>query len=465
MKEKLDFSLPGKKQKTSLTPKISVILLLILIGLALVNLLKPFYQNPLSENPALSLSEEKVKNLASKLASRNLYTRAARVWQDYLSFAKVPDTERAKVLFQVGTLLEKARMYEEAIEYYYRSEITAKLSELEQQVNTHIKDCFERLGKFSALRYELMDRTSFQKSAKTGSKIVAEIGAEKITETDLDALIERTIDNQLAPMTAFMTTEQLNEQKKKILEQYKSSSAKQEFLQSWLTQEVLYRQALEERLSEQPEAKSVIEDLVRSALSQQLMNKELADKINITESDLQTYYQANKDRYVEPAKASISHILVKDQQQANDLLERIKNGEDFGELARAFSTDQNTKDNGGIIDIDVRKGSYVPVIGESPELNEKILAVDTGEVLSEPFKTEKGWEIIKVRQKYAERQKSFDDVRQQVITALLSQKRQDVQTELIEKMMNKYNVIVHTSVFKNTAQNETKESTSGSVKK
>jgi len=464
MEEKLDFSLPEKKSKTSLTPKLTIILLLALVVLAIANLLKPAYKSPLSENSASPPSEEKVKNLASKLASRNLYTRAARVWQDYLSFARVSDSERAKVLFRVGILLEKAGMYEEAIESYYRSEITAELSELEPQINTHIKDCFERLGKFSALRYELMDRTSFKKPERAGSKVVAEIGTEKITEADLDAIIERTIDNQLAPMMAFMTTEQLNEQKQKILEQYKSPSARQDFLQSWLTQQVLYRQALEEKLSEQPEVKGAIEDLIRSALSQQLMNKELADKINITETDLQTYYQANQDRYIEPAKASISHILVKDQQQAVDLIERIKNGEDFAELAKEFSEDQNTKDNGGIIDSDVRKGSYVPVIGELAELNEKIFAAKAEEVLSEPFKSEKGWEIIKVREKYPERQKSFDEVRGQVITALLSQKRQDVQTGLIEQMMNKYNVIIHTSVIKDKEQADADESTSETVK-
>lgn len=304
MEEKLDFSLPEKKQRTSLIPKISVILLLVLICLSLLNLLKPSYKNQLSKNSSSSLSEEKIRDLASRLASRNLYTRAADVWREYLSFAKVSDTERAKALFQIGILLEKAGMYEEAIEYYYRSEIAAKIPDLESQIGTHIKDCFEKLGKFSALRYELMDRTSFGKSENAGGRIVAEIGAEKITESDLDAAVERTVDNQLTPMAAFMTIEQMSEQKKRILEQYKNPSAKQEFLQSWLMQEVLYRQALEEGLSEQPETKSFIEEVVRGALSQQLMNKELADKIKVTEADLQTYYQANKDKYTEPADAN-----------------------------------------------------------------------------------------------------------------------------------------------------------------
>jgi hypothetical protein len=362
MDEKLNFSLPGKKQKTPLTPKLSFILILVLVVLTAVNLLKPYYRKPLSENPASSLSKEKVRDLASRLADRDLYATAAKVWQDYLSFGGIPDTERAKALFQAGTLLEKAGMYEEAIEYYYRSEITDKLPELEQQLNSHIKDCFEKLGKFSALRYELMDRTSFKKTEEAGSNIVAEIGAEKISEADLDALIEKTIDNQLVPMTAFMTTEQLNEQKKKILEQYKSPSSKQDFLRAWLTQEVLYRQALEEGLSEQPKVKGIIEDLVRGALSRQLMNNELAGKVNITENDLQTYYQANRDKYMEPADAN----------------------------------DPNS----------------------------------------------------------TEQQKSFDEVREQVMTELVSQKSRDIQQQLIKNLMDKYDVIIHTSALAPTDLNK-----------
>ena len=356
MEEKLDFSLPVKKRKSSFASGIVIVLLLILIGLGAANLfIRPSNQGPYSVNAVSVLSPEQVKQLASRLAGRNLYARSAKVWQDYLALNNLSDQEHARILFQIGTLFEKAGSYAEAIEYFYRSEAVAKISELEPQINAHIKNCFEKLGKFSALRYELMGRTSFKKTKSAGDKIVAEIGAEKITEADLGALIESTIDNQLAPMVAFMTTEQLYEQKSKILQQYNDPSAKQQFLQSWLTQEVLYRQALEDKLQEEPEARRLVEELTRGALSQFLMNKELASKINITETDLQTYYEANKDKFVEPA----------DKEDPNSV----------------------------------------------------------------------------------ERQKTFDEARQEVITALLSQKRQDVQTGLIRQMMDKYNVIIHSSAF------------------
>jgi hypothetical protein len=366
MNEKLDFSLPAKKQKKSFLPILSVVLLIVLIGLSLINILvfsgragfaRPFQNGVRSTS---YLSSQQVEELASRLAGRDLYAQAASVWQDYLSGAALSDTERAKTLFQIGTLLEKAGTYAQAIEYFYRSEMTAKIDELEPQINVHLRDCFQKLGMFSALRYELMDRTSFEKQEPAGGKIVAEIGPEKITEADLDALIEETIDNQLAPIASFMTADQLNNRKQKMLEQYKSPEAKTQFLQSWLAQEVLYRQALEQNMPDEPEVKKVLEDMTRSVLSRQLMNKELADKINVTETDLQTYYQANKDKYIEPAK----------------------------------------KDDPNSVD----------------------------------------------------RQKSFDEVRDQVMNELVSRKSQDVQSDYIKQMINKYNVVIHTSVLGGTEE-------------
>jgi len=363
MEEKLDFSLPGNKPKSPVTGKIVILLLLVLLLLGVLNLTRKITPpNPVQPTTASQLWAEETKQLALKLARRNLYSRAAKVWQDYLAAAELGDVERAKALFQVATLLEKAGQFEEAIEYFYRAESAAKVDELSGQINTHIKDCFEKLGKFSALRYELMDRTSLDDSTQAGAKVVAEIGPEKITEADLDAIIENNIDNQLSPMAAFMTAEQLNEQKAKMLEQFRTSEARSRFLQSWLAQEILYRQALKEGLSDDAQVKKLLDDLARSVLSQEMMSRELAAKISITETDLQTYYTANKDKYIEPAN----------EEEGTD-----------------------------------------------------------------------------------ERQKTFDEVRQQVMSELLDQKRQDVQAEYINRMMDQYNVIIHTSVL--TPSGETGE--------
>jgi len=457
MTEKLDFTLPEKKPRGSASGVLTVLLLIVLVALAGANLYVA-RSGPKPESPvAGDLTAEQTKELAGKLAQRGLYQQAATAWQDYLAIAQVAAPERARIHFQIGDLLEKAGLYADAIEHYYRSEETAKLDDLGSQINAHVKECFERLGKFAALRYELMDRTSIDPTQSAGGKVVAEIGAEKITEVQLDALIEESIEDQLTPMRAFMTPDQVNEQKKRALEQSRNPQAKQEFLQSWLAQEILYRQALDQRLGDEPEVKRLLHSLTRQALSRQMLDEQLASKINITDTDVQTYYIANKDKYVEPAKAKISHILVADEQKANELLKTAQEGSDFAELAKGSSLDSATKDKGGTVADDVRPGSYVAGVGDANDLNASIFAAEAGKVLDKPFKTDKGWEVVRVDEKHPSRAKAFDEVRQQVMMELYRRKSEEVQRDYLKEMMDKHQVVIHTSALPAASQEPSKE--------
>lgn len=448
MAEKLNFTLPEKKPKGSAAGALTVLLLIVLVALVGANLYVALSGDRPETATVESLSVEQAKNLAGKLAHRGLYQQAAIAWQEYLAAARPAGPQQAQIHFQIGGLLEKAGLYGEAIEHYYRSEAAADLEELRPQLNAHLKECFERMGKFSALRYELMDRTSIDPAQSAGAKVVAEIGAEKITESQLDALIEEGIEDQLAPMRAFMTPEQIDEQKKRALEQSRAPQAKQEFLQNWLAQEILYRQALDQQLGEKPEVKRLVHSLTRQALSRQMLDEQLASKIHVTDTDVQTFYAANKGKYVEPARARISHILASDEEKANDLLKQIQDGADFAELA---------KGSGGKIEEEVRPGSYVPGIGEANDLNAAIFAAEAPKVLDQPFRTDKGWEIVRVDEKHPQRQKDFEEVRQQVMMELFRRKSEDVQRDYIKEMMDKHKVIVHTSALSPVQQQASQE--------
>ncbi len=447
MGEKLDFSVPQKKARGSVTGVLSVLLLLVVTALAAMNLMMTMCPNRKAAVKVAGLSAEQLKALAAKLSQRDLHQQAAQAWQDYLDSASLDHAERAKVLYQIGLSLEQAGQYGQAIENYYRSELTAKSDELSSQIDPHIKQCYEKLGAFAALRYELMDRTSLKQSEPAGGKVVAEIGMDKITEADLDGIIERSIENQLAPMAAYLSTDQLNQQKKRLLERARDPKVKTELLQAWLNAEVLYRQALEEGLADNPETKQMLEDVTRSVLSQELMNAKLASRINITQADQQTYYTANKDNYIEPAEATISHILVADEDQAGKVLERIDGGEDFVALAKEFSIDEQTKADGGKIAESVVKGATVPAIGQVAEINDAIFAAEAPSVLKRAFQTDKGWEIIKVQKKSPQRQKPFNEVQQQVMQELYAQKQQEVQQQYLDQMRTRHNVVIHNSAL------------------
>jgi len=245
-----------------------------------------------------------------------------------------------------------------------------------------------------------------------------------------------------------MTAEQVLAQKKSMLERFMSAESRYRFLEMWVGQEILYRQALEEGLSDKLHVKAMIEELVRGLLSQQMMDEQMAAKIHITESDVQMYYDANKAKFVEQAKAMISHIRVPDAERAKFLLGRLKEGAKFAELADEFSKDDATAGKGGKIEGEIVKGGYIPMIGQSNKINEAIFTSAKAGVIEDFFETEQGVEIINVDEFSPERRMSFDEARQDAMTELLNQKRMDVQQGYMKQMMDKYNVAIHISAVR-----------------
>ncbi len=78
------------------------------------------------------------------------------------------------------------------------------------------------------------------------------------------------------------------------------------------------------------------------------------------------------------------------QQQAQDLLTRVQNGEDFSALAKEFSKDTSNSEEGGVLDF-VKKGAYVP------EFDAALFADDLqdGQVVDHLVETQFGWHIVK----------------------------------------------------------------------
>ena len=83
-----------------------------------------------------------------------------------------------------------------------------------------------------------------------------------------------------------------------------------------------------------------------------------------------------------------AHILVATQQAADEARERIEAGEDFGDVARAVSTDTGTAPNGGDLGWFTRE-EMVPAFADAA------FSQPVGEV-SQPVASEFGWHLIKV---------------------------------------------------------------------
>jgi peptidyl-prolyl cis-trans isomerase SurA len=109
-------------------------------------------------------------------------------------------------------------------------------------------------------------------------------------------------------------------------------------------------------------------DYRRALTSEKVLNKEIYSKINITDADINNYYNQHKSEFnvLEPTYhvAQIAVTTVPSTQSPNlqnnkatndaeakkkvqELHNRLESGEDFGMLAANFSEDANTASNGG----------------------------------------------------------------------------------------------------------------------
>lgn len=109
--------------------------------------------------------------------------------------------------------------------------------------------------------------------------------------------------------------------------------------------------------------------------------------------------QKVKDELLVNVKAR--HILVKDQKRGQDILDKLKAGGKFEDLAKEFSEDTNSRDNGGDLGF-VRRG----------QLNDKFenaaFGTKPGELYGDLVKTDQGFEIVKVDERKGKVDKTYE---------------------------------------------------------
>jgi len=143
-------------------------------------------------------------------------------------------------------------------------------------------------------------------------------------------------------------------------------------------------------------------------------------------------YQANKDAYHVPERVSAEHILISSQersaeealQRANEVLARLKKGEDFATLAKEYSDDPSAATNSGNLGFFAR-GKMVGPFEDAAFAMTKL-----GEI-SAPVKTDYGYHIIRVNERLEAGFQPFDKVERQIIERLKKSEEQKQRTAII----------------------------------
>lgn len=309
MTEELDLSLP-RTSKTDVKIPRSLLFIGILVLIAVLAntflILWPIDRDAAVDDSA-ALPADAQKQLALRLEKQGLSAAAISAWKEYLTIAVEDDRAVSRIWYRIGKLYQQENQYENALDGFYRSESFSPADDISSEISRRVQECLESLGRFSALRYELSDRVGMHASGSgsqpvsKGDETVAEIGPEKITRADLDRWIELQIERQLAQMARYLPEARQREEKEKLLKQFSSKARRQAILNQLVFEELLYRNARASQLQDDPNIKREIRQQEHALLANHMIERELAGKINITESDLRTYYEAHSTDYMNEA--------------------------------------------------------------------------------------------------------------------------------------------------------------------
>jgi len=160
-------------------------------------------------------------------------------------------------------------------------------------------------------------------------------------------------------------------------------------------------------------------------LTQEVIRKEVGSRIIISHEDVVKYYDSHKQEFVRPETVVLREIFVSTEnkpaadvpvlrKKAENLRDRVlKNGDDFGELAKRFS-DSPTAQQGGEL------GSFERSKLD-PNISDKVFALNRGQ-MTEIVETKTGFEILQVRERYEAGEQPLEKVEPEISNRLYEEK-------------------------------------------
>lgn len=197
-----------------------------------------------------------------------------------------------------------------------------------------------------------------------------------------------------------------------------------------VNQVILLADAYKNNLDKDDEFEAELKLVKDNMLKNYAMHK-IFEQVEATEEDLKKYYEDNKEMLSPSTNYTASHILVEDENKANDIYEEIQNGLDFAEAAKKYSLDPSGSNGGSLGKFP--KGVMVK------EFQDGLEKLQPGQI-SKPVKSQFGYHIIKLDDVENISPKDFEEVRDTVYQTYLMAKRQEKYLEKLAKISKEVEV-------------------------
>jgi peptidyl-prolyl cis-trans isomerase C len=198
--------------------------------------------------------------------------------------------------------------------------------------------------------------------------------------------------------------------------------------------EVEFKKALEENKLTESKIKT---DIKRDMAIQQLIDKEIDQKVQITDEEGKAFYDTNPQLFQQPERVKASHILIKvdegasEEQKAEarkkikEVQQKVQKGEDFAELAKTYSEGPSAP-RGGDLDFFGRGQMVKP-------FEDAAFSMESNET-SDIVETKFGYHLIKVVDKQPAKKIAYADVKDRINKHLKDQKLRTERQLYLDKL-------------------------------
>lgn len=176
-----------------------------------------------------------------------------------------------------------------------------------------------------------------------------------------------------------------------------------------------------------------IEDLKNEAKMSVLFKKASENDVEVSENAIKKEYEAIKNQI------RARHILVDSELLAKEVVRKLKTGEKFETLAKEYSIDTQTKNNGGDLGF-FGKGYMIP------EFEDVAFALPENEI-SEPVKTEFGYHIVEVLQ----RGLNYEDVRDEIKSRLVGNDAKEL-NQVFDELIQDVDIEIDDEILKGSLE-------------
>jgi foldase protein PrsA len=148
-------------------------------------------------------------------------------------------------------------------------------------------------------------------------------------------------------------------------------------------------------------------------LQQKITEKVTKGKDKVTDQQAAAYYDKNKERFAQPERRDLRIVLTKSEGRAQQAKKAIQSGQSFASVAKRFSIDQASKNQGGKL-AGVSKGQ------QEKALDNAIFSAKKGELVG-PVKTQFGWYVLEVTGITPAKQQSLEQSKASIKQILASE--------------------------------------------